>query len=79
MVNRGPVVITFFCCNFCWIGEQTDCRRTNGQMDKKTNRQSDRQTNSWIEGQTDRQTDDIIVNCNFFYIMTSLQSIYVAK
>ena len=54
MVNRSLVVITIYCCLFCWTGGRTD----NIQMDKQKDRETDRQADGCMDGWTDkRQTD----------------------
>ena len=67
MVNCGLVVITIFCCHFCWTGGRTNSGRTNiwtwteKQMDGWTNRKMDGWTDGWTneqrDGRGDRQMD----------------------
>ena len=61
MVNRSLVIITIFCCHFCWTGRRTDSRRTDKQMEGWMDGWTDRWMEEWTDGRTegwkDRWTD----------------------
>ena len=58
MVNGGLVVITIFCCHFCWTGGRTDSGSTNGQTTNiRKDKQTDKHKNGRMDGWTGRRTD----------------------